>query len=70
MGKKPHLGKKRAKREDPSPSKRSGTQSASQRGPGTYHVQEPPPSQEAYQKKKGMVLFICLIAKVEQSHTL
>jgi hypothetical protein len=55
IGKKSHLGKKGQKREDPSPSQRSGTQSASQRSPGMIVFQSPHQSQEAYQKEKGMV---------------
>jgi len=64
LGKTPSRKKRSKEREDPSPSQKSGTQSASQRGPGTIMLQSPHQSQE------GMLLFICFIAKVEQSHTL
>jgi hypothetical protein len=66
----PMWGKERSKQAGPKSKPKEPNPKCITKGPGTIMFQSPPQSQEVHQKKKGVILFSCFIAKVEQSHTL
>jgi len=69
LGKIPSGEKKEQRERGPKPKPKEPNPKYITKGSGTIMFQRPHQSQEAHQKKKGMILFRCFIAKEEQSHT-